>query len=160
MRGKTVDVVVAAGQSRGCRQPRWRGRRQLHYDRHLSHRCHRHDRRRRCGDHLLPTHNCSNDETHYDEACSKFDFFNPYDPVLSWQLGTELNNLTQYSSAWHPGFSTAEAFAPWNFSQVVCLYPSILDPRAQPTAGGSSTSMVEHFVAYVRGATGLEGLAK
>ena len=39
-----------------------------------------------CGDHLLPTHNCSVDETRYNEPCGKFDFATPYDPVLSWQL--------------------------------------------------------------------------
>ena len=41
--------------------------------------------------------------------------------------------------------------------QVVCMYPSILDPRASATDGGS-TSMVDHFVAYVRGAGMLEGV--
>ena len=111
-----------------------------------------------CGYHLLPTHNCSQDQMHYDEPCETFDFNSPYDPVLSWQLGSELHNLTQYSSAWHPGFSTADAFAPWNFSQVVCLYPSVLDPRGAATQGGASTSLVDHLVSYIRGATGLEGV--
>ena len=43
-----------------------------------------------CGDHLLPTHNCSTSETRYNAPCGKFDFATPYDPVLSWQLGTEV----------------------------------------------------------------------
>lgn len=111
-----------------------------------------------CGDHLLPTHNCSTSETRYNEPCGKFDFAVPYDPVLSWQIGTELNNLSQYSNTEHPEFSTSRAFAPWTQAQVVCMYPSILDPRATQTAGGS-TSMVDHLVAYIRGASMLEGVA-
>jgi hypothetical protein len=95
-----------------------------------------------CGYHLKATRNCSDDQTHYDEPCSSFDMATPYDPVLSWQLGTELNNLSQYSSSWHPSFTTAQAFAPWNYSQVACFYPSILDSRAQATNSGKSTSMV------------------
>ena len=71
---------------------------------------------------------------------------------------SELNNISQYSSKGHPGFSTAEAFAPWNYRKVVCLYPSIMDPRAEQTADGKSTSMVDHLVSYVRGATRLEGV--
>jgi hypothetical protein len=109
------------------------------------------------GDHLLPTHNCSTSETRYNEPCGKFDFAIPYDPVNSWQLGTELNNMSQYSNTEHPEFPPSRAFAPWDAAQVVCMYPSILDPRASPTAGGG-TSMVDHFVAYVRGAGMLEGV--
>lgn len=39
----------------------------------------------------------------------------------------------------------------------MCLYPSVLDDRAVQTEGGS-TSLVDHLVAYVRGAVGLEGV--
>ena len=89
----------------------------------------------------------------------KFDFAAAYDPVLSWQLGNEINNFTQYGNSENPSFTPARAFAPWNYTEVVCLYPSILDARATSTANGTSTSMVDHFVAYVRGATGLAGTA-
>merc|ERR1711904_514959 len=65
------------------------------------------------GDHLRPTHNCSGDASRYNEPCSSFAFGVPYDPVLSWQLGTELNNLTQYSNTENPAFPPADSFAPW-----------------------------------------------
>ena len=50
-----------------------------------------------CGDRLLPTTSCHGDEQRYNEPCTSFDFGRPYDPVLSWQLGSELNNLSQYN---------------------------------------------------------------
>eukprot|EP00040_Diaphanoeca_grandis_P044390 m.270851 g.270851 ORF g.270851 m.270851 type:complete len:439 (-) comp91883_c0_seq1:31-1347(-) len=111
-----------------------------------------------CGDHLVAAHNCSGNEQRYNEPCKAFDFHSPYDPVLSWQLGNELNNLSQYNNTENPSHSPAQAFAPWNNAEVVCLYPSILDLRASPTGNGS-TSMVDHFVAYVRGAVGLDGVS-
>jgi hypothetical protein len=111
-----------------------------------------------CGDRLLATHNCSGHEQRYNEPCSAFYFASPYDPVLSWQLGNEINNLSQYTNTEHPSYTASQAFAPWDKAEVVCLYPSILDSRASPTAGGS-TSMVDHLVAYVRGAGGFGGVS-
>lgn len=48
-----------------------------------------------CGDVVLPTHNCSGHEQRYDTPCGGFVFQPPYDPVLSWQLGSEINNLSR-----------------------------------------------------------------
>lgn len=110
-----------------------------------------------CGELLLPTHNCSGHEQRYNTPCSVFDFSHPYDPVLSWQLGSELMNLSRYGNTEDPSFTPSDAFAPWDSAEVVCLYPSILDSRASPSSGGS-TSLVDHFVAYIRGATGLDGV--
>ena len=108
------------------------------------------------GDHLLPTHNCSGANQKYNEPCGKFDFATPYDPVLSWQLGNEINNMSQYANAVNGRHTPSQAFAPWDAAAVVCMYPSALDTRASPTAGGS-TSMVDHLAAYIRGAVGLDG---
>ena len=63
----------------------------------------------------------------------------------------------RYKNAENPSYPPNRAFAPWGAAQVVCLYPSILDLRASPTPDGS-TSMVDHFAAYVRGAAGLDGV--
>ena len=86
-----------------------------------------------------------------------FDFATPYSPVLSWQIGNEINNLSQYSNTEHPSYTASQAFAPWHQAEVVCIYPSVLDLRAAPTSN-YSTSIVDHFVAYVRGAVGFDGV--
>jgi hypothetical protein len=39
----------------------------------------------------------------------------------------------------------------------VCFYPSVFD-GAGVRVGNGSTSFVEHFVSYVRGASGLDGV--
>jgi hypothetical protein len=108
------------------------------------------------GDHLLATFNCSGHEQTYAEPCGKFDFHNAYEPVNSWQLGSEIMNLSRYANKMNPRYPVNESFAPWDRAQVVCLYPSVLDPRAAQQ--GTSTSMVDHLVAYVRGAAGLDGV--
>jgi hypothetical protein len=77
--------------------------------------------------------------------------------VLSWQLGNELNNLSQYTNTVDPHRPPSAAFAPYGNAHVVCLYPSVLDTRA--TQQNASTSMVQQLVAYVRGAGGLDGVA-
>lgn len=111
-----------------------------------------------CGDLTVPSLNCSGNEQRYNEPCSRFDFGTPYDPVQSWQFGSEMMNLTRYGNTEDPTYTPSDAFAPWDTAEVVCLYPSILDARGETTAGGS-TSLVDHFVAYIRGASGLEGVA-
>lgn len=65
-----------------------------------------------------------------------------YDVFHSWQAGRELNN------AWFA--QRPEAFAPYDLAPVVCLYPRPFDTR---TPGWG-----RHFVAYVRGANGIEEL--
>jgi hypothetical protein len=59
-----------------------------------------------------------------------------YDLKYSWQLGADINNVGR----------GGEAGEPWAASKVVVLYPCPLDER--------SPGSFEHFVAYVRGATG------
>src|SRR5262249_25585028 len=59
-----------------------------------------------------------------------------YDLKYSWQMGADLNNLD------HPG----NGGVPWGAAKVVVLYPNPFDER--------SPGSFEHFVAYVRGATG------
>ena len=49
---------------------------------------------------------------------------------------------------------------PENLAEVVCLYPSVFDLRSAPAGPQNrSTVMMQHFVSYVRGANGLEGVA-
>ena len=79
-----------------------------------------------------------------------------YGEVLGLQRCTIARR--RYSNTENPSFPSSESFAPWDAAQVVCMYPSILDERATPTAGGS-TSMVDSLVAYVRGAAMLPGVA-
>ncbi len=65
-----------------------------------------------------------------------------YDTALSWQLGAQIND--PYYAA-HP-----EEYAPWDRAEVVCFYPTPFNARI-PSWG-------KHFVAYVRGAHGIEEL--
>ena len=78
------------------------------------------------------------------------------DPVYSWQMGREVNGL---DAPWDERWS--EGFAPWDAAKVVCLFPGVFDQRSAAVAvgGGNSTVSLQHFVNYVRGATGLAGLA-
>ena len=65
-----------------------------------------------------------------------------YDLIYSWQLGREIN---------HPWFSQdPERFAPWDYARFVCFYPGPDDSRCP--------YWWKHFVAYVRGATGVKEL--
>ena len=74
--------------------------------------------------------------------------------VYSWQLGAELN------IAWWGSTERAAMTAPWGEAQVVCLFSSVFDPGSlQAGPGNRSTVMMQHFVDYVRGANGLDGLA-
>jgi len=59
-----------------------------------------------------------------------------YDLKYSWQLGADINNVSR----------AGEVGDPWAAAKVVVLYPCPLDER--------SPGSFEHFVAYVRGATG------
>jgi hypothetical protein len=77
-----------------------------------------------------------------------------FDRVYSWQLGAELN------IPWWGSPERAAMTAPWGAAQVVCLFPSVFDPgSSQAGPGNRSTVMMQHFVNYVRGANGLDGLA-
>eukprot|EP01043_Picozoa_sp_COSAG02_P011526 COSAG02_NODE_424_length_22575_cov_79.088361_22_plen_501_part_00 len=77
-----------------------------------------------------------------------------YDRVYSWQMGREMNN------AWYGTGSRVERYAPWNAAQVVVFYPSVFDVRGVHAGPGDRlTNFMQHFVNYVRGATGLDGLA-
>lgn len=83
----------------------------------------------------------------------KYDICWDPDRVYSWQLGREINN------AWFSTDSRIERYAPWYAAEVVCLYPSVFDTRGV-AAGESklSTNLMQHFVAYCRGANMLDGL--
>eukprot|EP01050_Picozoa_sp_SAG11_P006999 SAG11_NODE_569_length_8458_cov_5.574231_2_plen_139_part_00 len=51
-----------------------------------------------------------------------------------------------------------EKFAPWDMAKRVCLYPSVFETvqtEAVQTSNGSSTLIMMHFLAYVRGAAGI-----
>ena len=81
-----------------------------------------------------------------------FDFTWDFDRVYSWQFGREVN-IRWYGDR-------PDNYAPWNEAKVVLFYPSIFDLRS-PAAGpgNKSTVVMQHFVSYVRGANGLDGVA-
>lgn len=64
-----------------------------------------------------------------------------YDLIYSWQLGRELNN------AWFGVPERTERFAPWNKAKIAIFYPEPF---------GRSKHWGQHFVAYVRGANGVQ----
>lgn len=68
-----------------------------------------------------------------------------YDLIYSWMLGAEVN------VAWYGAPERHERFAPWNKAKVAIFYPEPF---------GRSPYWVDHFVAYVRGATGNRELPK
>ena len=69
-------------------------------------------------------------------------------------MGVELNN------PWYGDVTRETRYAPWRYATVVALYPSVFDTRSVPAGPGlRSTSMMQHFAAYVRGANGLDGVA-
>jgi hypothetical protein len=77
-----------------------------------------------------------------------------YDRVYSWQMGREMNN------AWYSSGSRIDRYAPWYAAQVVVFYPSVFDVRGvRAGPGGQLTNFMQHFTNYVRGATGIDGLA-
>lgn len=62
-----------------------------------------------------------------------------YDLIYSWMLGAEVN------IPWYGAAERHQRFAPWNKAKVAIFYPEPF---------GRSPYWVDHFVAYVRGATG------
>lgn len=65
-----------------------------------------------------------------------------YDLIYSYLFGAELN-IKSYGDQ-------AKKYAPYNRAQVIILYPPLFDKR--------SRSWAKHFIAYVRGATGVRYL--
>lgn len=82
-------------------------------------------------------------------CAATFDTTWNYDVVYSHMLGAELN-LAWYAE--HP-----EDFAPWNQAPSAVLYPGPFDYRGftVATPDGETTSMMAHFVAYVKGAANI-----
>ena len=72
----------------------------------------------------------------------KWHFDWDYDVIYSWMLGAELN-VDWYGER-------PERFAPYRRAKVVVFYPPPFDKRTPAWA--------KHFVAYVRGATGVQDL--
>ena len=69
-------------------------------------------------------------------------------------MGVEVNN-PYYGDAMRETM-----YAPWRYATAVAIYPLVLDTRSSPAGPGlQSTSMMQHFVSYVRGANGLDGVA-
>ena len=77
-----------------------------------------------------------------------------YEHIYSWQLGAEINR---------PWFAERSGlYADWGRAKAVSLFPSPFDDRSMQLRGddgNQSTVMFEHFVAYVRGAAGIENTA-
>jgi len=65
-----------------------------------------------------------------------------YDIVYSYLIGAELNNK------WYS--ERPEIYAPYDYAKVVVFYPPPFDPKTPGWA--------RHFIAYVRGATGVKKL--
>ena len=69
-------------------------------------------------------------------------------------MGREIND------AWYGTESRIERYAPWYAAKVVVFYPSVFDVRGVRAGPGHRlTNFMLHFTSYVRGATGLDGLA-
>jgi hypothetical protein len=85
------------------------------------------------------------------ECSATFDTTWNYDQVYSWMLGAELNSPFY---AAHP-----DVWAPWDKAPAVLLYPGPFDYRGVAVAGNATepptTSMMAHFVAYVKGAANI-----
>lgn len=65
-----------------------------------------------------------------------------YDIIYSYQIGAELNNK------WYS--DRPEKYAPYDYAKVIVFYPAPFDPKTPDWA--------KHFIAYVRGATGVKKL--
>lgn len=76
------------------------------------------------------------------EKYKRWSFDWDYDLVYSWLLGAELN-IKWYGDR-------PERFAPYNQAKVISFYPPPFDTRTPHWA--------KHFIAYVRGATGVKEL--
>lgn len=82
-----------------------------------------------------------------------FDLCWDYDRVYSWQMGREIN------TPWFGQGVQAARYAPWGAAQLVLFYPSVFDVRGRASGPENrSTNLMQHFVNYVRGANGLDGL--
>ena len=71
-----------------------------------------------------------------------WDFDWRYDLIYSYQIGAELNK------PWYG--NRPERYAPYNRSKIISFYPSPFDVR--------TPKWTDHFIAYVRGATGVKDL--
>jgi hypothetical protein len=81
----------------------------------------------------------------YRRGITEFQHWDPdwsYDIVYSYMMGAELN-IKWYGDR-------PERFAPYNRAKVIVFYPS-------PFNGGTP-DWARHFIAYVRGATGVKDL--
>jgi hypothetical protein len=76
------------------------------------------------------------------EKFQRWSFDWDYDLVYSWLLGAELN-IKWYGDR-------PERFAPYNRAKVIIFYPPPFDTR--------TPNWPKHFIAYVRGATGVKEL--
>eukprot|EP00039_Didymoeca_costata_P022575 m.4764 g.4764 ORF g.4764 m.4764 type:complete len:384 (-) comp3096_c0_seq2:129-1280(-) len=106
-----------------------------------------------CGYRVMSSLNCS--AYSLDKApCTTFDFQFDYGLEFSWQMGSEINDVARY------GPNASVRLAPWDYAKSLAFYPSVFDTRSPPSPrlGNSTTIMVEHFAAYVKGAAGLPGL--
>ena len=65
-----------------------------------------------------------------------------YDIIYSYQIGAELNNK------WYS--ARPEVYAPYEYAKVIVFYPGPFNPKTPDWA--------RHFIAYVRGATGVKKL--
>ena len=87
-----------------------------------------------------------------------------YGPYNFKKINVELTSRLLYNfnmRASYSGFHGAyQMFAPWQYTEVVCLYPFVFDLRSPSAGPGNlSTVMMQHFVSYIRGAHGLDGVA-
>ncbi len=81
----------------------------------------------------------------YRRGLKKFNYYDidySYDIIYSYRIGAELN------SKWYG--DRPERFAPYNRAKVIVFYPAPFDKRVSDWA--------RHFIAYVRGATGVREL--
>lgn len=85
-----------------------------------------------------------------DTAWWHWDYKYNYPFGYSWMLGRELN------IPWYGNRPTQ--FAEWSFAKEAVLYPSPFDPSCAAVSNSSWLACLNHFVMYVRGATGVKDL--
>jgi hypothetical protein len=75
-----------------------------------------------------------------------FDFGWTYDPAYSALMGAQINQPAMADSNW----------GPWQRATAAIFYPSVFDTRGVDSilSPGKSSNIMDHFVAYVRGAAG------
>jgi hypothetical protein len=71
-----------------------------------------------------------------------------YPAWYSWELGRDINNATARP--------VVTGYYEW--AKTVVFYPSAFDQRSPPISSGGMTTMLLHFIAYCRGAAGIEKL--